>query len=100
MTTRAVQHDHPSSRAFIRVDPRNEHQAKWMPDDCHDVCFKRGLSSTYYPFHWHDGLAWYLCTEGHLWTCWWSVGQTHGEAPGNAGRAITRYDDEDGGGPA
>ena len=62
-----------------------------MPDDCHDRCVKAGLYSVYYPFHWHDGTAWYLCTEGHLERAARGVGQTHGDAPANAGRAVERY---------
>lgn len=68
-----------------------EHEARLMPDDCHDYCAKTGILSIYFPFHWCHGVAWYQCSEGHLWTCGWGVGQTEGSSPRNAGRPIDRF---------
>lgn len=42
-----------------------------MPDDCHDNCVKRGIYAIYYPFKWRDGVGYYRCANGHLWTCGW-----------------------------
>lgn len=60
-----------------------------MPDDCHDVCCRKGFLSIYYPHLWVRGMAYYTCEAGHQWTCWWAYDGIGG-CDTNRGRAHAR----------
>lgn len=54
-----------------------------MPDCCHDHCLKDDSDYTaYFPYRWAGGTAYYVCAQGHRWTCHWGHGYS-GVAPMN-----------------
>lgn len=65
--------------------------SRQMPDDCHDICARNGVVSTYYPYLWQRDCAYYACEFGHRWTCWWMIGQPEvGVCEENQGKAHDR----------
>ena len=84
-----IQHNHTSQPALtigeLAFWPGWGSKSEDMPDDCHDHCGKVGIVCMYYPYAWADGKAFYQCTRGHRWPCWWGHNRT-GAAPENAGK--------------
>ncbi len=81
---------HNAGRAIPDGHLHWPNEADQMPDDCHDVCVKTGLSSVYYPYRWSGGVAHYRCTRGHSWTCGWGLVKGSGEALENFGHAVSQ----------